>query len=89
MLFTSVRILYYTYVHIVNHNILKNIASHKCHTYKKYTIYESIKDYQYDFFADMKNEIISQINDLVEERSSYQNKISTKEEYDEKNKRNS
>ena len=46
--------------------------------------YESIKDYQDDFFTNMKNEIISQINDLVEERSSYQNKISTKEEYDEK-----
>lgn len=46
--------------------------------------YESIKDYQDDFFVNMKNEIISQINVLVEERSSYQNKISTKEEYDEK-----
>ena len=46
--------------------------------------YESIKDYQDDYFKKLKNEIIAKINVLVEERSVLQNQISNKEEYDEK-----
>lgn len=45
--------------------------------------YDSVKEYQDDYFNRIKNDLIFKINQLVEKRATYQSGITTQEEYDE------
>ncbi len=46
--------------------------------------YETIKDFQDDYFTAIKNDIVVKINELVEQRTALQNQIVSKEEYDQR-----
>ena len=46
--------------------------------------YETVKDFQDDYFTAIKNDIVFRINELVEQRTTLLNQIVSKEEYDQR-----
>ena len=46
--------------------------------------YETVKDFQDDYFTAIKNGIVFRINELVEQRTTLLNQIVSKEEYDQR-----